>query len=367
MTHQDILNNNAPYAGLGFGLMRLPGAEETARMVDMYLEAGFNYFDTAYVYGGSEEKLREALAKRHPRESFLVSDKIPPWMADSRAACDKILHESLKRCGLDYFDFYLVHSLDESNERSAVSGGVYEWVAEQKKKGTVKHAGFSFHGTTELLERVLADHPEMEFVMLQLNYADVLRGKAGELHEVAIKHKKPVIAMEPVKGGTLALLPPAAEAVLKAARPDLSAASWAVRYAASLPGVSCLLSGMSEIGQMQDNIKSYSPFVPVTESELSIIEQALREISAVASIPCTACNYCLADCPENIEISVCFNLYNDIKRGAADWNIQGLYDALAQGRRAGDCTSCGSCVARCPQKLDIPGDLKTVARHFERS
>jgi len=365
MTHQDVLKINAQYAALGFGLMRLPDVKETAQMVDMYLEAGFNYFDTAYVYGGSEEKLRETLAKRHTRESFLVADKIPPWMANNRSSCDKLLNESLKRCGLDYFDFYLVHSLDEDNERNAVNRGVYEWIAEQKKKGIVKHIGFSFHGGTDLLDHILTVHPEMEFVQLQLNYVDVLRGRAGELHEIALKHKKPIIAMEPIKGGTLASLTPAAESVLKTRKPDSSIASWAVRYAASLPGVSCVLSGMSAVDQMQDNIKTYSPFTPMTESELDIIEIALQELSKVATIPCTACKYCLADCPQNIEIPVCFSLYNDNKRGAAKWNIQGLYDAIPQGKRADDCTACGSCIARCPQQIDIPKNLETVARHFK--
>lgn len=365
MKHQDILDINAQYAALGFGLMRLPDIKETAQMVDMYLEAGYNYFDTAYVYGGSEDKLREALAKRHPRESFLVADKIPPWMANNRASCDKILNESLKRCGLDYFDFYLVHSLDAGNEQNAVNGGVYEWIVEQKKKGTVKHIGFSFHGTTDLLEHILTIHPEMEFVQLQLNYADVLRGKAGELYEVALKHKKPIICMEPIKGGTLAALPPAAETVLKAYRPDLSVASWAVRYAASLNGVTCVLSGMSTIAQMKDNIKTYSPFVPMTKDELGIIENVLREISKIASIPCTGCKYCLPECPNNIEIPVCFSLYNDVKRGSAKWNIEGLYNAIPKGQRAGDCTACGTCVARCPQQIDIPKSLDTVARVFK--
>ena len=329
------------------------------------MEAGFNYFDTAYVYGGSEEKLREAVVKRYARDSFLAADKIPPWMTTKdRASCDKLLNESLKRCGLDYFDFYLVHSLDEGNERKAVSNGVYEWAAEQKKKDLVKHVGFSFHGTTELLEHMLTVHPEMEFVQLQLNYIDILRGKAGELLELAQKHNKPVIAMEPVKGGALASLPPAAEAVLKASRPDVSAASWAMRYAASLPGVSCVLGGMSSVEQMRDNIKTHSPFEPLTEDDLGVIENVLQELSKISSIPCTYCKYCVADCPENIEIPVCFNLYNDIKRGSSKWNVEGLYAALPEGRRAGDCTACGSCIARCPQHIDIPENLKTVARQF---
>jgi len=365
MTHQDVLNANPKYAELGFGLMRLPSAGDTTKMVDMYLEAGFNYFDTAYVYGGSEDKLRQALSSRHPRDSYLVADKLPPWMASNPKSCDKLMTESLKRCGLDYFDFYLVHSLDEDNERKAVSAGIYPWIAEQKKKGLCRHIGFSFHGTTEQLEQLLTIHPEMEFVQLQLNYVDVLRGKAGELLEIAQRHKKPVIVMEPVKGGTLASLPTAAEAVFKSHDPDSSVASWAVRYAASLPGASVLLGGMSTPGQMEDNLKTYSPFRPMSKAELDVIEKALQEMSKVSTIPCTYCKYCVADCPQNIEIPTCFNLYNDAKRGAASWNVQGLYDALPDGRKAGDCTACGACVPRCPQHIDIPRELKTVAGKFE--
>ncbi|MCL2159595.1 MAG: aldo/keto reductase [Oscillospiraceae bacterium] len=364
MTHQDILNLNPKHAELGFGLMRLPSTEETAKMVDMYIEAGFNYFDTAYVYGGSEDKLKRALSDRHPRDAFLVADKIPPWMARDQKTCDKLLKESLGRCGLDYFDFYLVHSLDDGNEKSAVRGGVYEWAARQKEKGLCRHIGFSFHGSTELLEHILTVHPEMEFVQLQLNYMDILRGKAGELHEVAQKHKKPIIIMEPVKGGTLASLPPVAEAFFKRFAPNSSVASWAIRYAASLSGASCVLSGMSNIAQMEDNLKTYSPFVPISKDEQKIIENVLTELSMVATIPCTYCKYCVAACPQDIEIPVCFNLYNDSKRGAAQWNLEGLYNSIPSGHRAGDCVECGDCVARCPQHIDIPKELKNVSRHF---
>ena len=364
MTHQDILSLNPKYAELGFGLMRLPSAEETTKMVDLYMEAGYNYFDTAYVYGGSEDKLKKALSSRYPRDAFLVADKIPPWMASDQKACDKLLGESLKRCGLDSIDFYLVHSLDEGNEKNAVKNGVYEWISQQKKKGLCRHIGFSFHGTTELLEHILTVHPEMEFVQLQLNYMDIMRGKAGELHEVALKHKKPIIVMEPVKGGTLASLPPVAEGLLKNYAPDCSVASWAVRYAASLAGATCLLGGMSTVAQMEDNLKTYNPFKHITPDELKIINKVLLELSQAATIQCTYCKYCVNDCPQNIEIPVCFNLYNDAKRGAEDWNLEGLYNAIPDGQRASDCTACGACIPRCPQKIDIPKELETVASHF---
>jgi hypothetical protein len=295
----------------------------------------------------------------------LVADKCPPWEVSDVKSCDKLLAESFKRCGLDYFDFYLIHSLDENNYRKAISAGMFEWAAQQKAKGCLKHVGFSFHGDAVLLERVLTTHPEMEFVLLQLNYVDVMRGKAGELHETARKHNKPVIVMEPVKGGSLATLPANAEAILKAYAPDSSVASWAIRYAAMLPGATCVLSGMSTVAQMQDNLKTYSPFKPMTTEERDVLEKAVLEMSKVATIPCTYCKYCMADCPQNIGIAACFSLYNDIKLGAEGWNVQMLYDSMQRGKRAGDCTNCGVCIPRCPQKIDIPKSLKTVAGKFE--
>ena len=365
MTHQDVLCKNPEFAALGFGMMRLPSDEETARMVDMYLGGGFNFFDTAYIYGGSEDTLRRTLSSRHPRDSFLVADKCPPWEASDPKSCDKLLHESFKRCGLDYFDFYLIHSLDAANYRSAISAGMFEWAAQQKAKGSLRHVGFSFHGTTELFEQVLTAHPEMEFVLLQLNYADILRGKAGELYDTARRHGKPIIVMEPVKGGSLAALPPGAEAILKSYAPDSSIASWAIRYAASLPGATCVLSGMSSVAQMQDNLKTYNPLKPITAEELDALEKALAEMSKISGIPCTYCKYCMAHCPQEIEISNCFSLYNDIMRGAEDWNVQMLYKSMPGGKRAGDCTGCGACLPRCPQQIDIPKSLGTVAAKFE--
>ena len=365
MTHQDILNPNPNYAALGFGLMRLPSVDETIRMVDMYMDAGFNYFDTAYVYGNSEEKLKKSLSSRHPRDSFLVADKMPPWMVSDSKSCDKLFNETLKRCGVSYIDFYLIHSLDEGNERNAVKSGIYAWITQLKKKGLCKHIGFSFHGSAKLLDHILTTHPEMEFVQLQLNYMDILQGKAGELQDIALKNKKPIIVMEPVRGGALASLPKSAEVVLKKHAPDVSVASWAVRYAATLSGATCLLSGMSTVDQMKDNLKTYSPFKPMTNDEIDIIKNALQEMSKISTIPCTLCKYCIDECPENIEIPVCFSLYNDLKRGnAADWNLQGLYKGIPDRHRAGDCISCGACVPRCPQHIDIPKELKTVARRL---
>ena len=369
MNHRDILKKpaeNKGFASLGFGCMRLPSAlSEVIKMTDAYLEAGFNYFDTAYIYGGSEEMLNKALISRHKRESYMIADKIPPWNVSDRSSCDKLYRTIMKRLGLDCLDFLLVHSLDDDNERKAVSAGLYDWAAEQKKKGNAKHVGFSFHGSAKLLEKLFNDHPEMEFVQLQLNYMDIMRGNGGQWHQLAIKYDKPIIVMEPVRGGALANLPPAAQSLMKGYAPDDSVASWAMRYAASLPGVTCVLSGMSSIAQMKDNIHSFSPFKPICGEEMAIIEAVLTEMGKVSSIPCTGCGYCLPDCPLSVEIEKCFALYNEAKRGGEKWNLSMVYDTIPTSRRAGDCTACGACLKRCPQHINIPKELLAVGRMFD--
>jgi hypothetical protein len=367
MTYADILTKPSEQknpATLGFGAMRLPDVNETTKMVDAYLEAGFNYFDTAYIYGGSEEKLKKALTTRHTRDSYMIADKMPPWSVRNKKDCERLFTEMQKRLGLDYIDFMLVHSLDDGNERNAVNADIYGWAAEEKKKGNVRHVGFSFHGSPELLEKCFINHPEMEFVQLQINYIDVLRGQAGLLQEIAIKHDKPIIIMEPVKGGSLANLPKAAEALMKTHAPDKSIASWALRYTAQAAGATCVLSGMSDIKQTLDNIQTFNPPIPLTEDEMVIIKAALLEISKISNVPCTACKYCLADCPQKIDIPSCFNLYNELKRGGTGWNLTNLYNAILRENRADSCTACGICVARCPQGIDIPAAFKDVVKAF---
>jgi len=369
MTHADIISKPSEFKGfaaLGFGCMRLPsGVDEVAKMTDAYLDAGLNYFDTAYVYGGSEEKLGKALVARHPRDTYMIADKIPPWNARNRKDCDKIFGTMLNRLKVDHLDFLLIHSLDEDNERSAVNADIYDWAAQQKKKGATRHVGFSFHGNTELLERLLIDHPEMEFVQLQLNYIDVKRGLAKDWLEMAAKHDKPVIAMEPVRGGTLAKLPLSAENLMKAYSPDSSIASWAVRFAATLPGVTCMLSGMSTLTQMQDNIRTFTPLKPLNNEEMDIIDAVLTEMGKAAPIACTGCDYCLAECPRQIAISLCFSIYNEVKRGSEKWNSNQVFDTIPHGRSAADCIDCGACVKRCPQHIDIPEELKKVSKMFK--
>jgi len=354
-------------AEFGFGAMRLPsGRTDVRQMIYMYMDGGFNYFDTAYVYDNSEEMLKKELVARHARESFLLADKIPPWLTRDAEQNDKLLRESLSRCGVDYFDFYLVHSLDSKNLKRAEAANVFEWIFKQKKKGYCRHVGFSFHGDAEQLEYIFLTYPQMEFVQLQLNYADVLRGTAGELHRLALEYDKPVIVMSPIKGGTLSALPPKAEAVFKSASPDATPSSFAMRYAASLAGVTCVLSGVSSLNQVHDNMKTFSPLETLTAEEYDLFEKVLVELSKTASITCTGCKYCHDDCPKQIDIAVCFSLYNESKR-APDfaWNRQMVYHTLPKGRRASDCNACGACIERCPQHIDVPSGLKEVAETFK--
>jgi len=360
MTSKDILTPGK--AHLGFGAMRLPGEDEAKKMVDAYLQSGGNYIDTAYIYTGSEELLKKALVNRHPRDNYMLANKLPGWHVKKPEDRDKIFQESLKRCGVDYFDFYLVHSLFDKDEKFVEEMQLFEYVQDLKKKGLVRHVGFSFHGSATYLDRLLHRHPSVEFVQLQLNYIDVLRGPAGEWHQLAIKHNKPIIVMEPIKGGALAKLPPSAEAMLKTYDPKRSIASWAMQYAGTLENVTCVLSGMSNTAQMTDNIETYKNLKSLTPQECELLENVLVEMSKVSGIACTACKYCHAHCPQEIDIASCFSLYNEVKRGSEKWNREMVYDAL--GKKAIDCTQCGACTAHCPQQLDIPKELGLVGKEF---
>lgn len=366
MTILDYLNPSLK-SPLGFGAMRMPpGQEELERMIDTYLDAGYNYFDTAYIYNGSEVMLNKALVNRHNRDKFFIADKLPPWEINkSPEDCEKIFAEQLRRTGLDYFDFYLIHSLDDGREQDIEDKGLFQWGMEQKKKGLIKHLGFSFHGTTPYLARLLEKHPETEFVQLQQNYIDNMRGQAAEWQALALKHNVPIVVMEPVKGGSLATLPPAAEKLLKEYDPNRSIASWAIQYAANLEGVSCVLSGMSNMEQLQDNIKTFQNLKPLTTEEMQLLDNVLSEMAKVANIPCTACKYCHNECPINIDIAASFSSYNELKRGSAEWNTSMMYRTIPSDKRAGACISCGACLSHCPQHIDIPTQLGVVAETFK--
>ena len=357
--------NTANTSALGFGAMRLPDDAETTKMVDAYLASGYNYIDTAYIYGGSEERLNRTLVKRHPRDSYVIANKMPPWEVQNFPEdCEKILKEQMRRTGLDHFDYYLIHSLDDNREKELEKRGFFQWGAELKKRGIISHLGFSFHGGAGFLRRLLEKYKEVEFVQLQQNYMDNLRGPASDWHALAVKHNLPIIVMEPVKGGSLAKLPAPAEKLFKEYAPDRSIASWAMQYAATLQNVTCVLGGMTCISDMHDNIKTFKDLKPLSPEEKNLLDQVLAEMSKVANIPCTACKYCHDSCPLNIDIASSFSLYNEVKRGSTEWNSTAVYKGIPEGCRADACIKCGACVPLCPQHIDIPNALTSVAKLF---
>jgi len=359
---------------LGFGLMRLPekdgktDIEQVKAMVDMFMEKGFTYFDTAYVYGNgeSERVAKEALVERYPRESFQLATKLPLYNESATTEeVQQCFYTSLERTGAGYFDYYLIHNLGPGRIEMAEKHDVWNWLLERKKEGLIRHLGFSMHDSAESLDKVLSEHPEAEFVQLQINYKDWEDKsiQSRECYEVAMKHNKPVIIMEPVKGGTLSSLPVEAEKLMKAHRPNDSISSWAVRYCASLPGVITVLSGMSNLQQMEDNLGYMVDFQPISEEEKDTIAKCLEIIEKVPTIPCTKCKYCVDGCPQKINIPgilSCVNL-NTIYRNPQ--KARGEYGWVSGGEQgyAKDCIGCGACEAICPQHIAIVEELKKAS------
>lgn len=365
-------------------MMRLPLREpsdestidiaETEKMVDCFLDHGFTYFDTAWMYHGfrSEEVAGKALVKRHPRSSFQLASKLHAGFFDTWEDMDRVLREQLGKTQAGYFDNYLLHGIDGESLEKYEKSHAFDWILEQKEKGLIRHAGFSFHDSAGVLEGILEKHPEMEFVQLQLNYLDWSSPwiQSRAVHEVAVRHGKPIIVMEPVKGGTLARMPDAALRLLREQDPQASAASWAIRFAASLGNVQMVLSGMSDMAQMEDNIRTMQDFAPLTEEEQKLCFAAADVINSQITVPCTSCRYCSEGCPENIAIPEYFSLYNEDMREDLEqkgWTVNySTYSTLAKHHgKASDCIECGRCEKVCPQHIPVIGELKAVAGHFE--
>ena len=359
---------------LGFGLMRLPrkalgiDLAATCRMVDRFLEAGYTYFDTAHIYVGSEEAARKALVERHPRDSFTLTTKLHAGMALTEKAAKKQLETSLKRTGAGYFDYYLLHSVMESNAAKYDRYGLWDFVHEQQARGLIREYGFSFHGGPALLDKLLTEHPDAAFVQLQINYADwenpSVQARAN--YEVARRHRKPVVIMEPVKGGALAAPPEAVRRLLQEADPGASCAAWALRFAASLDGVLAVLSGMSTLEQLEDNLATMTHFRPLDSREQQVIQQAQRLLGHSAAIPCTGCGYCAGGCPKSIPIPALFAAANKQLVSGRQAEARAAYAAaIAPGPRAADCIGCKQCETACPQHLPIPKLLAQCASQFE--
>ncbi len=359
---------------LGFGFMRLPllnGKDPTSfdrsqicEMVDRYLAAGFTYFDTAYMYhnGKSEEMLKEALVQRHLRSSYRIADKLPTMFLRKKEDVPRIFGEQLARTGAGYFDNYLLHCLDEKNYEIAQQLDCFSFGLQKKAEGKIRRFGFSFHDSAALLDRILTEHPEAEFVQLQINYLDWEDSHVQSrlCYETAVRHGKDVIVMEPVKGGTLAKLPPLAEQLLRAHSPEMSPASWAIRYAATLPQVVTVLSGMSNLQQLEDIISYMRDFEPLSEEEQALCVRARDIINHEIAVPCTACRYCTDGCPAGIPIPDLFSVYN--RKG----NTEAYLGAVGTGGKASECLACGQCESHCPQHLPVIGYLQRVADRYEQ-
>lgn len=369
---------------LGFGCMRLPmkksgtedviDTEQFNAMIDEYIENGFTYFDTAYMYHDykSETAVRESLVKRHPREAYTLATKLPVFFLKEAGDNERYFKEQLEKCGVDYFDYYLIHSLSHAHYDMAEKFGCFSFLQEMKKEGKIRQLGFSYHDDAELLDRILTEHPETDFVQLQINYIDwESEGiQSRKCLEIANKHNKPVVVMEPVKGGTIATVPENAETMFREIQPDMSAASWAIRFAASQPGVFMVLSGMSNLEQLRDNISYMKEFVPLSDAETAVVHKAAGIIHDAVEIQCTACRYCVEGCPKNIAIPEYFSLYNEEKRSnpGGGFSVQQSYFANYATLRGKplDCIECGACEAACPQKLPIVELLKKVSGLFEK-
>lgn len=368
---------------LGFGMMRLPlldandpatiDIEQVKKMVDLCFENGITYFDTAWMYHNfaCQKAVKEVLTKRYPRESFRLATKFHSSYADDREGMEKYFNTQLQDCGVEYFDNYLLHGLNfERYEKQKRLEG-FEWAAEKKAQGKVKKIGFSFHADADLLDKILTEHPEMEFVQLQLNYLDwdSIAIQAKRCYEVCVKHGKEVIVMEPVKGGVLANVPEDAEKLFKSVHPDWSCAEWALKYVAGLENVSIVLSGMSNLEQMQQNIKALEGFEKLDDKENQTIAKATEIIKAANEIPCTACSYCTPDCPQNIPIPKYFTLYNGVKsKGGERLMVSSKFfyiDLSSKFGKASSCLECGQCEGICPQGIPIIENLKKVAEKFE--
>lgn len=352
---------------LGFGTMRLPEKDgkidfaAAELLIWRALDHGCNYFDTAYVYKGSEEFLGKVLSG-YPRGSYYLTSKMPVRSLKSEDDLEQIFQEQLRRTKAGYFDFYFMHWLNAEHWKKAQEFHVWEFLEKQKAEGRIRRIGFSFHDEPELLETIVKAHP-WELVQIQLNYVDWEVCRAREMYEILTRHGIPVAVMEPLKGGTLVRLTESAGKIFTEADPEASYASWGLRYAASLPNVQVVLSGMSSIGQLEDNLRTFTNFTPLTEVERETVAGVLAEYRKTSAVPCTGCRYC-RPCPQGVDIPRNLALFNQVKAQKQTGHAGMVYRAMKESERASNCIGCGVCKTRCPQKIDIPAQLKNTDACF---
>lgn len=367
----------------GFGCMRLPlldksdptsiDFELTEKLFDEYLQRGYTYFDTAYVYHGKqgERAVKKALVDRHDRHSFEIVTKLPLWNLKSKKDVEDIFNEQLENLGVKYFDYYLIHCITKDNYQNAVDYEAFEFAYEKKKQGIIKHLGFSFHETPEMLDEILNKYGHLvDFVQLQINYLDweASNVQSRRCLEVARKHMKPVTVMEPCKGGKLVNVSADVVELFKKCNPNRSVASWAFRFCLSQAGVARVLSGMNSMEQVEDNLNTIDNFENLSEEENKVIEEAVKLINSKTVVPCTGCSYCTKDCPMNIAIPDYFELYNNSKAftKAKDAQHNHYEQIVKSGKgKASDCIECGQCESKCPQHIEIRNFLKDVSKEFE--
>ncbi len=359
---------------LGFGMMRLPRLSPEKPDIDYAtaekqiaraMAAGVNYFDTAYFYhDGLSEKCAGDLLSKYPRDSYYLVSKMPVRALRKEADVERIWNEQLARCKADYFDFYLVHNLNKDRWEDTKRFHVYEFLRQKQKEGKIRRLGFSFHDEPEILKTIAEAHP-WDFAQIQLNYLDWTLYRSREQYEILTKLGIPVVIMEPLRGGALATLNPEATGIFKKANPDASVASWALRYAASLPNVLCVLSGMTLTEHLEDNIKTFTNFKPLTDTERRTVEAALAAYRKSGAVPCTECRYC-TPCPAGVDIPRIFGLYNQYKTSGNFFHFQLVYDKMTEDEKASACINCGVCLKKCPQKINIPEQLKKIEAEFKQ-
>ena len=368
---------------LGMGMMRLPILDENDfktidydqlyEMVDTYIDAGFNHFDTAFIYHENigEIAFKKSVADRYPRKSFKIATKLPLFIITDESQLEPIFNQQLENCGVDYFDYYMLHNVSGFTENAWKNVDLYSFIQKKKEEGYIKHIGLSTHSNAEFLEELLFEHPELEYVLLQINYLDWEDEgiESRKCLEVAKKYNKPFMIMEPYKGGLLAEVPEDAEKIMKEYNPDKSVISWAMRFVANLDAC-VVLTGASSLKQLEENINEFKTAEPLNNEEHEILKNVSDIINSNITVDCTKCRYCIDTCPEEINIAKIFDLYNKHKiLDIEEWTQQGNaylnYSKLPNVGIASDCTECESCIEECPQKINIPDVLKDVAKTFE--